>query len=74
MKRVPLTVPEIGLLALTRVALGAGLGLLLGDRLTSPQRAAVGWTLFALGVATTGPLMAEVFGQRTAWVPPDTPA
>lgn len=74
MKRIPLTVPEVGLLALTRVALGAGLGLLLGDRLTPQQRAAVGWTLFAMGVATTGPLLAEVFGQRTVWVPPETRA
>jgi hypothetical protein len=60
MRRASLTIPEIGLIAVTRVALGAGLGLLLSDRLTAEQRRAVGWTLLAVGVFTTAPLVADV--------------
>ena len=63
MKQASLTLPEIGLLAATRAAGGAGLGLLLADRLKPEQRRAVGWTLFAIGVLTTIPLAADVFGK-----------
>ncbi len=54
MKHVSLTVPELGLIAGTHAALGAGLALLLGDRLTPEQRRTVGWTLFAVGIVTHG--------------------
>jgi presenilin-like A22 family membrane protease len=54
------TVAELGLIAVTRMALGAGLGLLLGDRLASSQRRAAGWPLLALGVITTFPLVGQV--------------
>jgi hypothetical protein len=65
-KQVKLTVPEIGLIAGTRVAAGAGLALLLGNRLNPDQRRAVGWTLLAVGIATTIPLIAQVFGKPCA--------
>jgi hypothetical protein len=64
MKTVRLTLPEIALLAGTRAALGAGIGLLLGERLKPEQRSAVGWTLLVLGLFTTIPLALEVFGKR----------
>ena len=64
MKTVRLTLPEIALLAGTRAALGAGVGLLLGEKLKPEQRQAVGWTLLALGLLTTIPLALEVFGKR----------
>ena len=64
MKTVTLTLPEIGLLAGTRAALGAGVGLLLGERLGREQRQAVGWTLLVIGLITTIPLALEVFGKR----------
>jgi hypothetical protein len=54
------TLPELALIAGTRVALGAGLGLILGERLDAKQRKAVGLTLLAVGVLTTFPLAAEV--------------
>ena len=57
------TLPELGLFAGTRVALGAGLGLLLGDRLQAAQRRAVGWTLFAVGAITTIPLVASIVSR-----------
>jgi hypothetical protein len=64
MKTVRLTLPEIALLAGTRAALGAGVGLLLGERLNAEQRQAVGWTLLVVGLLTTIPLALEVFGKR----------
>jgi hypothetical protein len=67
MKRTPLSMPEIGIIGGTRAALGAGLGLLLADRLSNEQRRAVGWTLLAVGVITTIPIAVEVVkGLREA--------
>ena len=57
-KRV--TLPVIGLIAGTRMALGMGIGLLLAGRLNDDQRKAVGVTLLAVGVITTFPLVAQV--------------
>ena len=66
MKQVLLTIPEIGLIAGTRAAGAAGLALLLCDRMNPEQRRAVGWTLLAVGIITTVPLVAQVFGKRQA--------
>jgi len=63
-KTVTLTLPEIALLAGTRAALGAGVALLLADKLNLEQRRSVGWTLCAVGLLTTIPLALEVFGKR----------
>jgi len=56
--------PELALLAGTRGALGAGVGLLLSDKLSQEQRKNIGWTLVAVGVLTTIPLAAMLFGRR----------
>lgn len=66
MKQVSLTIPEIGLIAGTRAAGGAGLALLLSNRLNPEQRRAIGWTLLAVGFITTLPLVALVLGRRQA--------
>jgi hypothetical protein len=63
MKSTMLTMPELGLIAGTRAALGAGIALLLSDRLAPDQRRAVGWTLVAVGVISTIPLVAQVLGS-----------
>jgi hypothetical protein len=64
MIRRTISLPEIGLIAGTRAALGAGIGLLLADRLSDDQRRAVGWTLVAVGALSTIPLAANViFGE-----------
>ena len=63
MRETQITVPELALVAGTRAALGAGLALLLGERLTAEQRRAVGWTLFLIGALTTVPLAFEVLGR-----------
>jgi hypothetical protein len=64
MRRSILTIPEIALIGGTRVALGAGLALLLGEKLDRKERRAVGWTLFLVGVATTVPLVLEVLDKK----------
>jgi hypothetical protein len=53
MKSSELTRPEIGLVAGTRVMLGAGVALLLADRLSEGQRKVVGWTLSLMGTVST---------------------
>jgi hypothetical protein len=62
MRETRITVPELILVAGTRALLGAGLGLLLANRLSDDQRRAVGWTLFLVGALSTIPLAFEVFG------------
>lgn len=63
MKPISITKPELVLIAATRGMLGAGLALLLGERLSAEQRRAVGWTLFLVGALSTIPLAADVLGQ-----------
>jgi len=43
MKKAELTIPEIALIAGTRGVLGAGIALLLADKLNEDQRRAAGW-------------------------------
>ena len=64
MKETTISIPEIALIAGTRAALGAGVALLLGDRLTKEQKKSVGWTLVLVGAVTTVPLLADVFAKR----------
>ena len=52
------------MIALTRAMLGAGVALLLCDKLTPEHRRAIGWTLVAIGVVTTVPLAMEVLGDH----------
>ena len=63
MRETRITLPELALVAGTRAALGAGLGLLLADRLPGDRRRAVGWTLLVVGVLTTVPLAFEVLSR-----------
>jgi len=62
MRETRITLPELALIAGTRAVLGAGIGLLLADRLPEGQRKAVGWTLLLVGALTTVPLALEVLG------------
>jgi len=64
MRKSVLTIPEIGLIGVTRVALGAGLALLLGDRLDRDERRAAGWALFIVGALTTLPLVLNVLDKK----------
>jgi len=59
-----LSIPDLILIAGTRVALGVGIGLLLSDRLNRDQRKAVGLALVGVGAATTIPLAISVIGKK----------
>ena len=64
MRETKITIPELVLVAGTRALAGAGIGLLLANRLSDDQRRAVGWTLFLVGALSTIPLAFEVFGGQ----------
>ena len=57
------TIAELILIAGTRVALGIGIGLLLGSRLSNDQRKAAGISLALAGGLTTIPLAMGVIGR-----------
>lgn len=61
MKEARLAVPYIGLIAGTRVALGAGIGLLVSRKLGNSARQRAGWALLTLGALSTIPLTMKVF-------------
>src|SRR2546426_7477751 len=73
MRETRITLPELGLIAMTRAALGAGIALLLADRLPQDQRRAVGWTLLLMGALSTVPLAFEVLGKRRLNAPAEWP-
>ena len=66
MKERSLTIPEIGLIAGTRVALGAGIGLLISEKLNKDQRRGAGWALLGIGILSTIPIAVGVIGKRPA--------
>jgi len=66
MKETTLPLPQLGLIAATRGMLGAGIGLLLADKLAPEARKAAGVTLLAVGILTTIPLAMQVFGGANA--------
>ncbi|HVT29508.1 MAG TPA: hypothetical protein VHE81_15940 [Lacipirellulaceae bacterium] len=64
MYRTSLSIPEIAIIAGTRAALGAGVALLLADRLNQDQRRAVGWTLTGVGAISTLPIVVQLLSDR----------
>ena len=64
MKRLDLSFPEFGFIVATRAALGAGIGLLLSQRLPRRRRKAVGAALVAVGALTTIPAAFAIRGAR----------
>ncbi len=55
MKRLDLSLPQFGFIVATRAALGAGIGLLVAEKLRSRNRHRLGAALLAFGVLTTIP-------------------
>lgn len=66
MKKVQIPLPELGLIAATRGMLGAGVGLLLADRMSGKRRTVVGRILLAVGAVSTIPLVVDVLRRRKA--------
>ena len=64
MKETSLSLPDIFLIAGTRVALGVGVGLLLARRFSESARKGAGAALLAVGVLSTVPLALNIFGRR----------
>lgn len=64
MRETKLTIPQVALIGGTRGMLGAGLALLLADKLDPGRRRAVGWTLSLIGAISTVPLALKVLNRR----------
>lgn len=63
MRETRISLPELGLIAVTRAALGVGIGLLVSEQMGGRARRGVGWALVVFGALTTIPLVAEVLGK-----------
>ena len=63
MTRRAFTIPEVVLIAGTRVALGVGIGLLVANRFRGEERRCAGWVLVGIGVATTVPILMNMLGK-----------
>ena len=72
MRETRITIPELVLIGATRGLAGAGLGLLLANRLSDEQRRAVGWSLFLIGAFSTIPLAFEVLGGQRLSASPES--
>ena len=60
MKSSTLTLPELALLAGTRVAFGVGLGLAIADRIPRDTRKGAACALLLVGALSTVPLIAAI--------------
>lgn len=63
-KEIKVSVAELAFLAATRGAIGAGLGLLLADKLSARQRRVVGVPLLVGGILSTIPIARRLFGKE----------
>lgn len=63
MKSKILTIPELALMAGTRVAFGIGLGLLIADKMDRDTRKGAACALLLVGALTTIPLVAGILCQ-----------
>ncbi|PYS52190.1 MAG: hypothetical protein DMF68_02285 [Acidobacteria bacterium] len=64
MRKSELSIPEIMLIGGTRGLLGAGIALLLADKIGTSERKSVGWTLFLIGAISTIPLAMNILSKR----------
>jgi hypothetical protein len=71
MREIRLTVPEFIFVVGTRVALGAGVALLIAGRLTKGERRAAGLAATLIGAVTTIPAMMAVWPSA---MPDDSPS
>lgn len=66
MRKKTLTLPEIGLIAGTRVALGVGIGLLVADKLNRDTRKGAAIALLLVGALSTIPIAAGILAEPEA--------
>jgi hypothetical protein len=64
MKSVDLSILELMFVAATRGIAGVGIGLLVADHLGARDRRNLGIALLGIGLVTTVPIAARVFGER----------
>lgn len=64
MRSKEIGLPLVVAVAVTRGMLGAGVGLLLADRLARTRRLKVGRALVTIGAITTVPLLAAIIRRR----------
>ena len=62
MKEIALSIPEFAFVVATRAALGAGVGMLLANKLGRGGRRNMGLALVVFGALTTIPAAIAVFG------------
>jgi len=62
--KVSISYPELGLFAATRGMIGAGIGLLLANRISRDKRKAIGLPLFIVGALSTIPIARRVFHKE----------
>jgi len=72
MREHTLTIPEIVILAGTRVAFGAGLGLLLADKLSPDTRKGAACALLAVGALSTIPIVVGILAKPDATRGPES--
>lgn len=60
------TLPEMAIVAATRGMAGLGAGLLISSLVAPNTRRTLGWTLFALGAASTVPILMALTAKRNA--------
>jgi hypothetical protein len=72
MREKSLTIPEIALIAGTRVAFGVGLGLLLSEKLSRESRKGAGCALLAVGALSTIPIVLGILGRPWTAPAPET--
>ena len=64
--KITVTFPELGIFAATRGMIGAGIGLLLSNKLSRQKRKAIGLPLFIVGALSTIPIARHVFHKKPA--------
>jgi hypothetical protein len=72
-KLLQLSLPTLMSVAATRGMLGVGAGILLAPKIAKKRRRAVGLALLGLGLASTIPLAARVFGSKPRTLPAAPP-
>jgi hypothetical protein len=70
MKQIVLNVPTFGFAVVTRAMIGAGIALLLSDRVAAERRRTVGLALIMIGAAATVPVVRAVMrGSKPTALP-----